>query len=391
MLTHFIRKAIGDCVKDRTGVRAAAAGDRVPEENLGAAIGWLMKSIEACDGHASSKGYRFMKGWMPPYPETSGYIIPTLLALERQRKDGTFADTASAIGIWLTQIQRPDGGFSGGELGLQTEPDVFDTGMILLGFNALIKRGDHDHFLRPGRMAAEFLVGSMDDSGCFVRNMSHNIVHAYNVRAAWALMAYGSLTDDRQLIDRAADCAMWTIAQQNEHGFYLKNNFKPGGNANTHGTAYVMRGLLQIHYLTADERILSSVCRAADKVCELYERRSWIAAELGPQWEYLSSHICLTGYAQLSIVLYRLFVVTRKPHYRNTADRLLEAVARLQSLDAPGAPWHGAIAGSFPIYGRYAPLQYPNWATKFFIDAILAQRAVAEGVTDWPSIDRDAG
>jgi hypothetical protein len=31
----------------------------------------------------------------------------------------------------------------------------------------------------------------------------------------------------------------------------------------------------------------------------------------------------------------------------------------------------GAIAGSFPHWGAYAPFSYPNWAAKFFIDAML--------------------
>ena len=152
-----------------------------------------------------------------------------------------------------------------------------------------------------------------------------------------------------------------------------------------------MRGLLQIHHLSGDETCLASVRRAADQICRLEERHGRIAAELGPEWQYLSSHICLTGYAQLAIVLYRLFTIGGEPRYRATADRLLAEVARYQALDVEGAPWHGAIAGSFPIYGRYAPLQYPNWATKFFIDAILAQRHVGAGRAAWPEQDRYAG
>ena len=32
---------------------------------------------------------------------------------------------------------------------------------------------------------------------------------------------------------------------------------------------------------------------------------------------------------------------------------------------------YGAISGSSPFYGRYLTLRYPNWATKFFLDAYL--------------------
>ncbi len=390
MLSHFLMKAVGDSVLARTSA-AAATSAPVADAHLDAAVDWLMRSIEACDGKASSKGYRFMKGWMPPYPETTGYIIPTLLALARVRGEAQFAATAETMGRWLVGIQRTDGGFSGYELGLQSEPDVFDTGMILLGFNALIHRGLGAEFHEPALRAAEFLAASMDESGCFVHHMSHDIVHTYNVRSAWALMAFGQLAGMPYFIDRAADCARWTVGRQNEHGFYLDNNFKPGGNANSHGTAYVMDGLLQIHGLCGDEQIFASVRRAADAVCRIYDEQSWIAAELGPDWQYLSAHTCLTGYAQLAIVLYRLSTATDEVRYRETADRLLADVARRQSIETPGTPWHGAIAGSFPIYGRYAPLQYPNWATKFFIDAILAQRFVAAGGKSWPEADRFGG
>ena len=36
----------------------------------------------------------------------------------------------------------------------------------------------------------------------------------------------------------------------------------------------------------------------------------------------------------------------------------------------------GALAGSYPIYGRYAPLQFPNWATKFLVDSLLLRERV---------------
>ena len=42
-----------------------------------------------------------------------------------------------------------------------------------------------------------------------------------------------------------------------------------------------------------------------------------------------------------------------------------------QDVAAPNPALRGAVKGSQPIWGRYAPLSYPNWATKFFIDAML--------------------
>jgi hypothetical protein len=37
----------------------------------------------------------------------------------------------------------------------------------------------------------------------------------------------------------------------------------------------------------------------------------------------------------------------------------------------------GALKGSFPLYGGYCSYQYPNWATKFLIDANMLELAAA--------------
>ena len=37
---------------------------------------------------------------------------------------------------------------------------------------------------------------------------------------------------------------------------------------------------------------------------------------------------------------------------------------------------YGAIAGSYPIWGKYIHFTYPNWAVKFFVDALLLEEKV---------------
>src|SRR5262249_19295891 len=164
------------------------------EKHLLAACHWLIRSIDVCGGRGSSKAYRFFRGWMPAYPETSGYIIPTLLMLECELggKD-QFAKRALAIGRWLATIQQPSGGYRAGDIGEHGPEDVFDTGMILLGINALIHRSPDQALLIAGRKAADFLVASMGENGCFVHNIHKGMLHTYNVRAAWGLVAFGKL------------------------------------------------------------------------------------------------------------------------------------------------------------------------------------------------------
>ena len=197
--------------------------------------------------------------------------------------------------------------------------------MILLGFNALLHETGATDMQGAAQSAAEFLVGSMDEEGCFIRHISHHILHAYNVRSAWALAGYAQLSGADSFRKAALANAAWTIAQQNEAGLYENNSFKPGWPANTHGLAYVMQGLLQIHDLTGSRTCIESVVAAADTVRSLHHRHGWIAAELGPEGEFLSHHVCLTGYAQLAIVLYRLF---QSRGTRLTAPRLTSSWPR---------------------------------------------------------------
>jgi len=51
-------------------------------------------------------------------------------------------------------------------------------------------------------------------------------------------------------------------------------------------------------------------------------------------------------------------------------------VKATQRLDDEDPNIVGAIAGSYPILGNYMTGGYPNWATKYFIDALLLRRGL---------------
>ena len=368
---HFIEQAARDFVAANI---SKTVGDGIPfdpDRSLDAAIIYLMRTIDACGGNASSKGYKVLSGWMPPYPETSGYIIPTLYQVGLHKSDQAYADTAEKIGYWLLSIQRKDGGFVGREYGKLSRPIVFNTGMILIGLNRLFAETRQESFAIACDRAAEFLVRSADESGCFVRHLSNDIIHTYNVRAAWGLYQRGVTASDSRFIDVARKNADWTLTQQLPNGFFNNNRFKPGGPANSHGLAYIIRGLYEIHKLSADPRYLDAVRLTADQICDLYEKNGWLAATFDEDWQYTAKFTCLTGCAQLAIVLLKLCDEQPNSRYEAIAEQLIKDVARTQYLDNTNVRHFGAIKGSQPIYGGYAPLQYPNWATKFFIDALL--------------------
>jgi hypothetical protein len=83
----------------------------------------------------------------------------------------------------------------------------------------------------------------------------------------------------------------------------------------------------------------------------------------------------VTGIAQLAGIWLRLYELTGELGFREGALDALDLAASRQSRVDWG-PVRGAVPGSFPVYGRYAPLQYPNWATKFLVDSLQQRLAL---------------
>ncbi|MDA9493653.1 prenyltransferase/squalene oxidase repeat-containing protein [Bradyrhizobium sp. CCBAU 11361] len=384
MLTHFAAESVRDFFRIKFPGQKTSERRTDDRRNLEAAVTFITRSIEQGKGCASSKGYKVGKGWLPPYRETTGYIIPTLLDLADHLKRPDLALTAERLGEWLSEQQEPSGGFVERDLHEDAKPIAFNTGQILHGFNSLILRRGRQDLVPHARRAGDFLVSSADETGSFVRNEHYDMVHSYNVRSAWALLTLGRLLGETKYENVALANADWTVAQQVANGFFLNNVFQPGWNANTHSIAYVLQGLIEIHCISGRASYLAAVRRAAERIVSVYGTKGCLASEIGENWEFLARHLCLTGYAQLAIVFFRLYGLDGDKRFLNVGLNLLDDVAATQNVMSPAKPYYGGIKGSFPIYGRYAPLQYPNWATKFFIDALLAKQRALTGPTGRP-------
>lgn len=391
VLAHFAAESIRDFARSIFPNQKASDQPGDDRAHLEAAVTFITRSIEQCNGRASSKAYIIGKGWLPPYRETTGYIIPTLLDVAEYLSRPELAVTAERMGEWLSEVQEPSGGFIEHDLRQDTKPVVFNTGQILHGFNALILRRGQQYLVQHARRAADFLVRSADETGSFVRNEHFDMAHAYNVRSAWALLTLGRLLDDKTYEKVALANADWTVAQQAANGFFLNNIFQPGWNANTHAIAYVLQGLLEIHGISGNGLYLEAVRRTADRIISIYSEKRHLVSEIGANWEFLSRHLCLTGCAQLAIVFFRLYGLHGEKRYLDAAVSMLDDVAATQDITSSGKPHYGGIKGSSPIYGRYAPLQYPNWATKFFIDALLAKQKALNPPTGRPPLQLSAG
>ena len=343
--------------------------------HLQAAIEWLCRAQDArdgkCDAGGVSAGWSFEDGWLPGYPETTGYIIETFMAAADMMQRPELVQRAERMIDWELSIQLDNGAFPGhfGEPGSQ--PVIFNTGQIMHGMIAGYTHLGRMDCLESAVRAGHWLRLQQDGDGCW-RKFEHNSVpHVYNTRATWALLATGLLARDSDLVMAAKHNLDWALAQQTESGWYESNAFVPNRSPYTHTIAYAVRGFLESGHLLGDERYLDSARKAGKAIADVQRGDGWLAGTYRDGWLASAGYCCLTGLAQMSLNWIRLAQITGDDTFRDHARSGLAYVKSTQRLDDPDDAVRGGIAGSFPIWGDYSRFEYPNWAAKFFSDALM--------------------
>ena len=163
----------------------------------------------------------------------------------------------------------------------------------------------------------------------------------------------------------------WSLEKETPEGYFRSCAFEPGVAPFTHTIAYAIRGFLESGRLLNEPKHTDVATRAADAVLQHVRSDGWIPGQIDEAGRARASYCCLTGNCQLSIIWLKLYQLTGSQKYLEAAKQSLGYVMSCQDLATPNLALRGAIKGSQPIWGRYAPLSYPNWATKFFIDAML--------------------
>src|SRR5205807_2230505 len=141
-----------------------------------------------------ARDYSLLGGWNSSYPETTGYLVPTLLAYARF-KGGPQADEARGRARrmldWLVSIQFPEGGFQGGLVDETPRvPVTFNTGQILLGLAAGVEEFG-DAYRGPMCRAADWLADTLDPDGCWRKHptpFAQPGEKAYETHVAWGLL-----------------------------------------------------------------------------------------------------------------------------------------------------------------------------------------------------------
>lgn len=348
-------------------------------DHLAGAIDWLCRAQDErnaeTDAGGVSAGWSFEDGWLPSYPETSGYIVETFLAAEKVLDRPDLAGRANRILDWELSIQLPDGSFPGhfGEVGSQ--PVIFNTGQIMHGLLAGYEQLGRADCLEAATRAGHWMVKCQDDDGCWRRNVHNGVPHVYNTRAAWALLRTGIATGDQRFLKAATINIEWALTQQRECGWFARNAFTDSVAPYTHTIAYAIRGILESGLLLQDERFVIKASAAARALAQRQRADGWLAGVFDEGWIAKATYCCLTGLAQTVLIWQRLIHTGGYDNLRSHVQSGIEYLCRNHCLIRDSSPRDGGIAGSMPIWGAYSRFEYPNWATKFFADTLLHEIA----------------
>jgi hypothetical protein len=377
----FLRHAVRDEWRYLTGTVHPVPGETT--DRARAAVAWLLHAQARTPDAGVPVGYFPCQdtngGWMPSYPETTGYIITTLLAYAARVGATSVADAALKMADWEISIQMPTGAVQGGPVcpAEDRTPAAFNTGMVLDGWCSAFEATGAQRYLEAGRRAASFLAADLDEEGYFRTNgayVSSGEIKTYTCLCAWAMYRYGQLAGVADFCDAALKVIDAALRQQEPNGWFRYNCLTRSDAPLTHTIGYTLQGVLELGLLAGRERYVTAAMKCADALLARIDRHGLLPARFYPDWQPASLSSCLTGNAQIAIVCFLLYEHTGAPKYRHAAEALVDTLKSLQIVDTAEPALNGAIPGSFPLFGEYMRAGYPNWATKYFIDALMLQR-----------------
>ncbi len=345
------------------------------------AIEWLLRAQYKMLNYGFGS-YRLTKGWTASYPETTGYIISTLLNYAKKKNESQICECCYNGSNWLIEIQKSTGGWQGQTVNENRPEVVFNTGQIIRGLIDVYEYSKDEKYLESAIKAGNWLCSIQEENGSWVKNAFMNVARVYDSYVAAPLVKLFLITDDIKYKNAAIKNIEWIINnKQHSNGWFedCDNTIKHNDRPILHTIAYTIDGLIETGILLNREDFIAAAKKPANKLLDIYSRDGYLYGRYNKDWEG-SEDVILTGCAQMSINWMKLFKHTHNKAYLNAALQMNRQLFWVQwSNDCPVECARGAISGSFPIWGKYEPFSFPNWATKYFVDAILLEIELTEG------------
>ncbi len=274
------------------------------------------------------RGVRLSSRHAEPYPEVSGYYIPTLLTLGE-------AGLARRYAAWLTEIQNADGSWNGPTA--EGEPYTFDVGQILKGLLAI--HGAMPEVEGALLRGCDWLVSRIGEKGEISTPTADafQLPNGRQVPGAFHLYTLEPLVEAAVCFERPGYAR--SVARALE--YYKKDPELGAFNTLSHFHAYIVEALADL-----GEKDLA--LKAMEFVEALQREDGSIPGWAGVDW------VCSTGVAQYALIWLKL-------GREEPARRAFAWLCANQNRS-------GGFFGSYGKDADYFPDAEISWAVKYFFD-----------------------
>lgn len=320
--------------------------------------------------------FYFKSGWTSSYPETTGYIVPTLLEYAEFKNQSEFEAIAKKALDWLISIQKASGGWQSGYVHQNRDEIVFNTGQVLRGLVAGYRAFQDQKYLDSAVKACQWLVSIQNDAGYFDKHVYLNTVRVYDSYVVAPMLEVYDLSKITTFKNCAIKNIEWIIREkQLDNGWFqdCDNTIHKNEKPILHTIAYTTDGILDCAIYLQNSEFLQAATKPADILLKKFLKEGKLLGRFDKHWEG-SEQLITTGCAQISIIWQKLFVLTGNKKYQQGFQNMNQLLVAIHQRNVPETKdTRGAIFGSFPFWGRYESFGCPNWASKYMMDSLLFQ------------------
>ncbi|WP_423823465.1 pectate lyase [Salinisphaera sp. SPP-AMP-43] len=364
-------------VYSRLGIGRHDCADH--DRHLDEAAAWLARAQDVGADAGVPAFYNGARGrWAASYPETTGYIIPTLYDYAMRTHSEEFRERATRMAHWESDVQLANGAVCAGTIDAKRlVPTVFNTGQVLFGWAAAYDQTGEVRFADSLSKAADWLLSVQDADGAWRQFGSPFTTHplnTYNTRTALGLLEAAKAIDEPRYAAAARANVAWALTQMRPNGWLENNDLEDNRRPLTHTIGYALQAMLEVGIRLGETQFIDAARHALARVAACQRRDGSLPGRLDSRWQAAAPWACLTGDVQIAYAWLQLARFDGDASWRESAHRAIGFVQSTQDLATMDPIRRGAIAGSYPWHGGYMGCRYPNWAAKFFMDAVMALR-----------------
>lgn len=356
----------------------------VKRSSLKDAVNWLLVSQQKMNDDGMGC-FHISEGWSSSYPETTGYIIPSLIDYFHLSGEEDVWQKATDAANWLLSIQKDSGGWQGGKIAENKAEVVFNTAQIIRGMLTIFNEKQDEKYKNSAIKAADWLCKIQNQEGYWKEFALMNQPRVYDSYVDVPLLEVWKLTNDEKYKEAAIKNLEWIIQQkQKPNGWFedCDNTIKRNNKPILHTISYTIDGLLNSGLILKEEKYIDAAKKPADKLLDIFLQNEYLNGRYDENWQG-SEHMMTTGWAQMAGVWFDLFDISQDEQYKYSASRINDILLCIQQRKFKETEnTKGAMPGSVPIWGKYEPFAFPNWATKYFADSLLKEINIEEHLND---------